>query len=200
MLHYLEVTNRKIEKNYEKINRWYWSAVFSNRYDQAADSKAWTDLELIKKWTIGDTNIPDFILKFDPNTTELDTEKQSSAIYRGIMNLVVLAGALDFKTGQPPQFDKLKIQDDHIFPKSIYDYHMVSNRTLIATNSEKGNAKPSVYFSQKLKEHGKTKILSILRTHLIDDTSLNYLLNDNLDKFVETRKNAIVDEIKNKTL
>lgn len=200
MLHNLEVTDNKIKINYEKVDRWYWSAVFSNRYDHAADSKAVTDLELVKKWIASDTNIPDFILKFDPNATELETEKQSSAIYRGIMNLVVLAGALDFKTGQPPQFDKLKIQDDHIFPKSIYDYHMVSNRTLIATNSEKGNIKPSVYFGQKLQEHGKTKLLSILRTHLIDDDSLNYLLKDDLGKFVETRNNAIIDEIKNKTL
>jgi len=199
MLHYLEITNNKLKKNFEKIDKWYWTAVFSNRYDQGVDSTTVADLESIKKWVQNDS-IPDYILKFDPNIIELDADKQSSAIYRGVLSLVVLAGALDFKTGQAPQFDKEKIQDDHIFPKSLYDFHEITNRTLIATNSEKSNTKPSVYFGQKLKDYGRTKLMSILRTHLIDDDALSHLLKDELDSFVEKRKNAIIDEIKNKTI
>ena len=50
--------------------------------------------------------MPDFIKEFDLDAVDLDVDRQSSVIYRG---LIVLKGALDFKTGQPPQFDKEKV-------------------------------------------------------------------------------------------
>ncbi|MGC9203326.1 MAG: hypothetical protein ACP5HX_11750, partial [Thermoproteota archaeon] len=95
----------------------------------------------------------------------MNVEKQSSAIYRGVMNLIVLKGALDFKTGQSPQFEKEKVQDDHIFPRSIYNYNYLPNRTLISTNAEKGNTKPSEYFNERIKEHGMDECKQILQSH-----------------------------------
>lgn len=200
MLNFIEKNNLKMRENYDKIDRWYWTSVFSNRYDHSADSKSISDFESIKKWMTTTSKLPEIIDKFDPNNVDLDTEKQSSATYKGVINLIVISGALDFTTGQPPQFDKEKIQDDHIFPKSLFDFHAITNRTLIGTNSEKSNKKPSLYFKEKLTEHGKTKLLSILKTHLIDEICLNHLLSDELDNFTKARKDMFIDEIKNKTL
>ena len=55
--------------------------------------------------------------------TGASISEQSSAIYRGAMNLVVLKGALDIETCQPPQFDARYVQDDHIFPKSRFGFN-----------------------------------------------------------------------------
>ena len=129
---------------------------------------------------------------------ELNTDKQSSAIYRGVISLVVLEGALDFKTGQPPQFGKEKIQDDHIFPKSIYNDHRVVNRTLISTNAEKGSKKPSEYFADALKIHGRERLNGILKSHIIPEQALSYLLNDRKDDFLNERREAIINKLREK--
>jgi hypothetical protein len=72
-------------------------------------------LNAIKEWIIDDNKVPEFIKKFEPENVDLDIDKQSSAIYRGVISMIVLKGALDFETGQPPQFSKERVQDDHIF-------------------------------------------------------------------------------------
>lgn len=180
--------------NYDKIDWWYWISVFSNAYDQAVDATSANHFNAVKNWIDNDV-MPDFIQKFDVNSIDLDISKRSSAIYRGVMNLIVLKGALDFKTGQPPQFGKEKVQDDHIFPKSIYDEHRVLNRTLISTNSEKINKRPSVYFKERLEEHGKEKLIEILESHIIPPSALDHLLNDDLHRFMEARRQAILEEL-----
>ena len=142
---------------------------------------------------------PDFIGKFDVASVDLEVNKQLSAIYRGVIGLIVLRGALDFKTGQPPQYEKERVQDDHIFPKSIFKYDGIANRTLISTNIQKGNKKPSQYFAQILTEHGESKAEEILESHLIPRAALNDLLKDNITTFIEKRKTAIMEEVKRRT-
>lgn len=196
MIDFVKVKELETKKNYDKIDRWYWSAVFSNRYDQAVDTTSINDFTALKDWFTNENAIPEFIQKFDFGTVDLDTDKQSSAVYRAVINTIVLNGALDFKTGQPPQFGKEKIQDDHIFPKSVYKDNRVANRTLISTNAEKSDKIPSEYFKQKLAEHGKEEFKMILKSHIIPEDALDYLLSDDLKNFIERRKQAIISEIK----
>ncbi|MCS7229977.1 MAG: hypothetical protein NZ923_08100 [Candidatus Kryptonium sp.] len=112
------------------------------------------------------------------------------------MNLITLQGAYDFKTGQPPQFDEEKVQDDHIFPKSIYKDNRILNRTLISTNAEKSNKKPSEYFGTLVKLHGEEKLKSILESHIIPPDALDDLLKDNIEGFLEKRRSAIIESIR----
>ena len=195
LLSHLKSSKLETKSNYDKIDRWYWASIFSNRYDQATDTISERDFNQVRKWMEED-EVPDFIKEFDADTVDLDVDRQSSAIYRGVINLIVLKGALDFKTGQPPQFDREKVQDDHIFPKSIYKENRILNRTLISTNSSKGSKKPSQYFSELLKQHGKDKLIKILESHLIPAEALPDLLNDKLDTFMEKRRKAIIEEIR----
>jgi hypothetical protein len=73
------------------------------------DTTSYSHFSVIKAWIEDDKLTPDFIQKFEPKTVDLEIDKQSSAIYRGVINMIFLKGALDFKTGQPPQFGKEKI-------------------------------------------------------------------------------------------
>lgn len=191
------IKNEKLEtsENYNKIDRWYWASVFLNSYDQAVDSISYRDYNLLKEWII-QNKTPEFIERFNPEAIDLTTDKKDSATYRGVINLIVLKGALDFKTGQPPQFEKEKLQDDHIFPKSIYNIDEVANRTLISTNAEKSNKKPSEYFNELIRIHrGRERLCEILKTHLISEKALENLLNDDVNKFIEERKKTILSEL-----
>ena len=198
LIDYLKTEKLETHENYHKIDRWYWTSVFETRYDQAADTTSYQDYKKVKEWIMGDQE-PDFIGKFDVASVDLEVNKQSSAIYRGVVGLIVLRGALDFKTGQPPQYEKERVQDDHIFPKSIFKYDGIANRTLISTNIQKGNKRPSQYFAQMLTEHGQSKTEEIIESHLIPRAALNNLLKDNITTFIEKRKTAIMEEVKRRT-
>ena len=185
--------------NSDKIKCWYWAAVFSNRYDEAADTKSYDDYKNLKEWCKDKEKIPDFIKKFDTKLVDLEVDKQSSATYRGVIGLIVLNGALDFKTGKPPQFAVEKLQDDHIFPKTIYKYNGISNRTLISSNAEKWKTEPSKYFKERLREHGEKNFKAIMESHLIPEDAISFLFNDDLRNFCEKRKQRIIAEIEKRT-
>jgi hypothetical protein len=194
MIEYVKTNNLETEASYAKIDRWYWVSVFSNAYDQAVETISMTHFNAVRDW-IGEDKVPPFIQKFSPTSVDLDVDKQSSAVYRGAIALIVLKGALDFKTGQPPQFGIEKVQDDHIFPKSAYHDHHISNRTLISTNAEKGSKKPSEYFKQRLADHGEQKLATILESHIIPRETLGLLLADDIGNFMEKRRQAIINEL-----
>ena len=194
MIDYVKNYGLETAENYKKIDRWYWTSIFLNRYDQAVDTTSYSDFNNMKDWLLYNRQ-PEFIEKFDINDVDINVDKQSSATYKGVINLIVLCGALDFKTGQPPQFSKEKVQDDHIFPKSKYKVNNVINRTLITTNAAKGNQDPSKYFKERVNDYGKDKLKEILATHLIPQEAIEDLLNDNLNDFMEKRKQAILSKI-----
>jgi len=160
------------------------------------DTISYNDYNTLKEWLKDDDKIPEFVKKFNINDVDVDVEKQGAATYRGVINLIVLNGALDFKTGQPPQFYKEKVQDDHIFPKSKYKVNSVINRTLISTNAAKGDLNPSKYFNERIKDYGKEKLKEILSTHLIPENAIDDLLTDNINDFLKKRKEKILDKIK----
>lgn len=198
MIYFMKSEKLETPENYRKLDKWYWAAVFSNRYDQAADSKAASDFISIRRWIKRSDKCPEVVTGFNFDAVDLEIDKQSSAIYRGVINMIVLRGAFDFKTGLPPQFGKEKIQDDHIFPKSIYKDHRILNRTLITTNSQKHDKRPSEYFGQLVKEYGEEGLTKILRSHLIPKASLKNLLKDKLREFTEKRKERIISELRRK--
>lgn len=201
MIDYLRTNNKESPGNYAKIDAFYWATIFMNRYDQAVDSQSFSDFKDFVSW-VEEGTVPEFIEKFDPESVDLDVSSTTSAIFRGVISLIVLKGTLDFKTGQPPQFElhRSKIQIDHIFPRSIYNEDRVLNRTLITTNQSKSNKKPSEYFKERIHELGEDKVKEILSTHLIPPEALDALLNDELERFMELRKRAIIEEIKRRVV
>ena len=200
MIDYLITNQKKSIQNYEKIDAFYWITIFGNRYDQAVDSKSYSDYKGFINW-VENNELPEFVKKFDIETVDLDISNTTSAIFKGVLSLIVLRGAYDFKTGQPPQFElnRTKVQIDHIFPKSIYHDDRLPNRTIITTNQSKSNKKPSVYFGELVHTLGKGKVIEILKTHLISEQALDYLLDGEFEEFIEDRKETILEEIKSRT-
>jgi len=199
MLHFLKTNDLDNSEDYEKIDRWYWASVFSQRYDQAVDTKAFKDLKDFKEW-VKSGKVPEIIEKFNPSEVDLDVESMSSAIHKGVLCLIVLAGALDFQTGQSPQFEIEKVQIDHIFPKSIFRDNRVLVKTIISTNQKKLAKKPSKYFGEFVSAKGVERVKEILKTHLIPEEALDCLLNDDLNCFVEKRRDTIIEEIKRRVI
>jgi len=189
------------EAAYRQVDRWYWGSVFTQRYDQAVDTTTLRDVRSVQDWFHGAAR-PSWLDGFQIESIELsDIQDRRSSIYRGVMSLIVRAGARDFLDGQPAVLSEC--QDDHVFPKSKFHdqrfIHSILNRTLISSRSNqvKLNKRPSEYLSELLAKHGgdQERLRATLRSHLIFDDAVAAMERDDFDAFLEARNKAIWAEI-----
>jgi len=195
LLLHLKETKKDNNQNYIKLDKWYWTSVFNETYEQSTNSVSKQDYEQMMNYFSDSNKIPKSIIDFDINNIDLTVESQGSAVYRGIMCMITKKGAFDFKTGQEPKFSPSDIQDDHIFPKSIFKENKILNRTLITKNQHKSDNKPSKYFKNLEKNHSIQELQKILDTHIISDSCYNFLLTDDLDNFLIEREKGFRKEI-----
>lgn len=156
-LAYLKREKIETDKNFSKLDQWYWATAFANRYNEAVNTNTFADYRAMREWFAKDEAVPSFISDFNPYSVDLAVDAKNSAVYRAVMCVVVRHGALDYKTGQPPQFSPDKVQDDHIFPKSKYFDDTVLNRTLVSSNQTKASQDPGVFSSAVESINGKSE-------------------------------------------
>ena len=181
---------------YNKLDAWYWGSIFSQRYDSAVDSKTYRDFGDVKRWVEGGP-APDWLQRMEATTLELDVDEPRSAVYKGLMCLIARRGAKDFLTGQSANLNVC--QDDHIFPKALFQgrhrVDSVLNRTLISkeTNNRKSDKRPSEFLRECLKGHGwdEARLLSTLASHYILPEAYEALLRDDFEAFIEARKETL---------
>lgn len=189
------------EAAYRKVNIWYWANVFTQRYDSAVDSKTYRDFGDVRKWITGDLG-PEWITRLYQQELDLDMDEPRSAVYKGLMCFIARQGAKDFLTGQPASLNEC--QDDHIFPKAVYqkEYPVdtVLNRSLISkeTNRQKKDKRPSEFLCACLTGHGhdEARLLETLRSHFIPEAAYEALKRDDFEAFIEARRKALSKAIK----
>ncbi len=129
-----------------------------------------------------------------------------NSIYRGVMCLLALRGAKDFRADDSIEFHTL--DDHHIFPKaylakqkgsdgrpfSTERVNTVVNRTLIAdkTNRRISNKSPSRYLEEVLPG---AKHVEILASHFIDADALNAMQVNDYEAFLAAREKTLGTEI-----
>lgn len=190
------------EEMYRKLDSWYWANVFSQRYDSAVDSKSYLDVKELIEWFDTDKK-PTWISNLSVAAINLNVEDLRSAVYRGLMCLIVRSGARDFISGVPASLSEC--HDDHIFPKSKYlkiknNVNSILNRTLISEKSNimKSDKIPSIFIPLFIDQHGKDieRFLQTLNSHLIPPEALQALLNDNFDDFIKLRQQSFQNAVR----
>lgn len=184
-----------------KVERWYWCSVFGNRYSGTAESAAQADVEQVVRWVAGGPE-PDVVRTFSFSADRLlEISTIRNVVYKGVLCLLAKNGAKDF-SGEGPLSTQLfydMYQDHHhIFPRSAFDKlgidsnhkDSIINKTLIgsATNRSIGGRLPSVYLEKLRERHGSNRMDEILRSHLIDPSTLE---NDQWEEFALSRREAI---------
>jgi hypothetical protein len=193
---------------YKKLDKWYWSAVFTNAYSQAAESQMTTDFREVRDWFGDDSKTPKTVTKMIddlPKLNLLTIQSNWNSKYRGTMSLVALEGAKDFETDQALE-NARENDKDHLFPKSVFGSHTninsVLNMTWMSDSTNryiKNYKKPSVYipeFVTKKYNGDKERFNGILRTHLISENAFNHLLNDQFDQFLIEREKTVITKLK----
>jgi hypothetical protein len=199
LLHLIE-QQKGGETFYRKLDKWYWANVFTQRYDSAVDTKTYDDVQKMTKWFNGEEE-PEWLKNVSVDSIDVDVDEPRSALYRGIMCLVVLTGARDFINGQAANLNEC--EDDHIFPRSKYgkrsSINSILNRTLISRSSNllKKDKKPSEYLPVFLKNHDndENRLRRTLETHMISDEAYEAMKRDDFESFIKARRLTIVKQI-----
>ncbi len=187
---------RSGEAVYRLLDKWYWANVFTQRYDSAVDTKSYSDIKEITQWFDGGSP-PAWLQGISVDGAHLNTEEKRSAIYRGLMCLIVMRGAKDFISGQAVNLGEC--EDDHIFPRAHFGehpyVHSILNRTLISPESNrlKTDKKPSEYLPLFLAKHGgnEGRLRETLASHFISQAAMEAMQRDDIDAFLRVREQEL---------
>ena len=194
-----------------KVRDWYWASVFTNRYSGSVESTAARDVLALRQWIEDDDAEPDSIAEFSERLKGLDFRTETrpgSAIYKGVLNLLVINGARDWVSNAPPQPDD--VDSHHIVPKSWgranglgSQIDSVLNRAPLSTETNRdiiGSSHPNEYLPIWIERAGEAAVRETLRTHLISDAAFDILRRepfgkDDFDEFLSERQRSILQAI-----
>lgn len=195
----------------QKVRDWYWASVFTNRYSGSVESTTARDVLALRQWIEDDDAEPDPIAEFSDRLRSLDFRTETrpgSAIYKGVLNLLIINGARDWVSNAPPQPDD--VDSHHIVPKSWgranglgSQIDSVLNRAPLsaATNRDYISSRhPNEYLPEWIERAGKAAVRETLRTHLISDAAFDVLCRkpfgkDDFDEFLSERQRSILGAI-----
>ncbi|WP_420462691.1 GmrSD restriction endonuclease domain-containing protein [Candidatus Palauibacter sp.] len=176
-----------------KVRHWYWASVFTNRYSGSVESTSARDYLDVKAWFADDDAEPGLVAEFRARFKTLDLRretKRGTSVYNGIFNLLVLNGAPDWITGNPPQYGDL--DDHHIVPKSWgkeeglgRSIDTVLNRTSLTADTNRKVIRgriPSEYLPELIGQSGETSVRAILESHFVSPPAFDILLRDPFTK------------------
>jgi len=188
---------------YDKVNIWYWSSVFTQKYTHAVDTKSYYDVQNMKKWFENLREKPNFTFNFDYVKNEMRKAARTSALAKGFYNILILNNPRDLLTGQPiPSIEVCQI--DHIFPSSRYGRQAdnIFNLTLLdrETNQRKKDKLPSDFLNECLASHGNdmSKLKKTLESHFISTKAFDALMDNDLDGFIDARAERFIEVLKEK--
>jgi len=206
--------DRVTEDQRRFIEFWFWSSVFANRYSMASNEVIIADSQALTQIVAGNRiERRDYFTKLRSLVTEPDDlfsyTKRTSAIYRGVLNLIgyPTKGLPDWRSAQRIDPEK-ELDDHHIYPRAYIGSHptldmdadeaaqlvdCVVNRTLIHKNLNQviGKKPPQTYLSSLGKENPTLELA--LTDHLVPpELATDAGWNGTFRKFLDTRAAGIM--------
>lgn len=188
------------------LRRYLWHAFFSDRYENAAASRAFADFNSLKRLMRGETkangetytesDIPIFAEHSLAEVEELmtaDWPKRTTIRGRGILAVVNRLGAQDFSTGEPLHPQNIGDRHyHHIFPDALLKEaeiksYLALNCALISdrTNIAIGHKDPLKYLQDRYEWASEDVVRERLQSHLIP---VEELANGGYEGLSETEK------------
>ena len=167
----------------DKLERWFWSGIFSESYGGAVESQYAQDLAQVAAW-IRERSEPTLVSEanFIPERL-LSLRTRNSAAYKGLYALQMKSGTADWRTAHPLSFavwDDSHIDIHHIFPVAwcrkknppVPDHlcNSIINKTPIdaKTNRKIGGNAPSLYLRRLERDISPDTLKQVLCTHWLN--------------------------------
>ena len=190
-----------------KIARWYWCGVLGEMYGGANETRYANDVTGVMPWIEEGDGEPDTVSRayFNP-TRLLSLQTRLSAAYKGIMALILAAGAKDFISGSQMDFTVFLDENTdihHIFPRAYCErekidktkWNSIVNKTPLfaRTNRIIGGKSPCDYLLQMEKNHDKSEQMdSYIASHQI---KVEFLRSNNFNDFFIYRAKSLLELI-----
>ena len=183
----------------DKVNKWYWSSVFSERYSGSTESKMMKDFKEVSQWIEGNNKIPEVVenlrIEIQSGVYSLKKVKSpGSSKYKGVFNLIFKNRPMDFY--KPDNITYYDLEDHHIFPKGFLRNKGISNEyidsvlnktpILDETNRRISRKSPSKYIKEMIEiqkrsglpeDEAENKVKEILKGHFINEEMFEILRN-----------------------
>jgi hypothetical protein len=196
----------------DKIEQWYWCAVFGQKYESSPTSQSALDFLEVIKWIDGG-KVPETIdtFLFEPANLIYTTPRQR-AVYRGVLSLIMRNHARDFHSHNILNAEIIRqyeVDDHHIFPNKYLERNGVEaklrdcvlNHTFIdrKTNIRIKARPPSDYMQEILTERGDEKFDELLNSHILPTQKDQYFFTNDYKEFLAWRLDNIRVEIQKVT-
>lgn len=170
------------------LKKYLWHAFFTDRYENAAASRAFADFNALKRIITGEHKhdgpmygIEDVPIFSDHDLVEVEElmtaewPKRTTIRGRGVLAVACRLGALDFATGERLNADNVeRRQYHHIYPDALLkeagiNSSLALNCALISdkTNIDIGREDPMQYLNDRYKWTSETIVCERLQSHLI---------------------------------
>ena len=173
----------------ERLLRAYlWSACFTNRYEGAANTRAFQDykalISLLKRSSFSPSdyaevpvmNRQDYPIPDHEQLIRVGWPKGADRMARAVLATTLYFGGWDFADGRPASYDSLKAREyHHVFPDALLqeagiDSYLALNCALITwkTNRNIGRKDPLEYLKDRVEWTDEADVSQRLETHLLD--------------------------------
>lgn len=216
---FIKAENREINIDIDKINKWYWSVIFTERYSGSTETKQTKDFKDLIAWLEDSNKVPEAVLDIRSklDIMKIDTKYSGSSIYKGVFNLLFRRGTWDFYEKDKIKFSVKDLEDHHIFPRKFLEnknikveIDIINNRTLIlsSTNRKISRKAPATYIEEMIKIHGsEEEVKRILEKHFINEEMFELLksvrensaseeIKEKFEQFITMREKLIKNEIR----
>jgi len=215
---FIKAEEKEIAIDITKINEWYWSVIFTERYSGSTETKLMKDYKDLIDWLNDSTNIPEAVQDLRNRLVNMPftTRYPGSSLYKGVFNLLFKRGAWDFYEKDKIKFSVKDLEDHHIFPRKFIESKnvdvekdIVLNRTLIlsSTNRRISKKAPATYIEEMVKIHGsEDEVKKIFEKHFINEEMFEILkkvhentpssdIKELFNEFINKREQFIKNEI-----
>lgn len=189
---------------FDKVDRWYWTAVFTGRYAHAVESQSFADVKAVGAWLRHDDARPDLAADVTAIMGEMRKASRTSALAKAFYNLIVLNGATDFVNGQSVKLEDCEV--DHVFPQSKYPAGAKNIFGLSVihkdTNRKKTDKLPAEFLQTCLDSHGgdQQSLSATMKAHFISDDGIKAMGDNDLNAFIAARQRALQDALSTRVL
>jgi hypothetical protein len=113
---------------YKKLTRWFWAAIFSRQYARAANTRAVSDAEALRRWLKSGGAEPRYVKEFTVTAEDFSlVEDGNEILVRGLCCLLNTTGARNWARAATDKLPDLMTDLDtemavhHVFPKKFME-------------------------------------------------------------------------------
>ncbi|GHF58506.1 hypothetical protein GCM10018790_40500 [Kitasatospora xanthocidica] len=196
----------------ERLLQYYWCSIFTENFDQGANSQVGADYKLLKAWVVDpDAQEPEAVKDFDLTDADLLSARANrKALYRGVMSLLIQGGAKDFRSAQAVSNSRpseAKLEAVQVFPKAWLQRNssesgadLILNRIMVDGETRRSiKSRPIHEFVEAQDATAQKRLLETLESHLVNvEEGYGFRSADYAD-FLQERLSLVLEAIEGVT-